>query len=327
MRMNLFTRKIEGMRIVFLVWLAIWTLAACSTGGKEDQGQAGDAAGSVLTESAETLTQDVPVAIYLEEDREILSRMLDTLAPYHADPIGNLVVRAGKLLTGTPYVAHTLEGDEETLVVNLRELDCTTYAENCLAIARTVRSEAPSFDRFLEELKTIRYRDGQLEGYPSRLHYFCDWIHNNAEKGMVRELLSGPAGERDSGSDGELLRKRIDFMSTHPESYLQLEQHPELVELIGIQEALINQRARYYIPEGQLDDFEEQLEEGDIAGITTDIEGLAIMHVVILVPEEDGIHLLHASSAAGKVILSEETLSDYLQHSQRATGIMVARPI
>ncbi|MGW8317562.1 MAG: N-acetylmuramoyl-L-alanine amidase-like domain-containing protein, partial [Bacteroidales bacterium] len=77
----------------------------------------------------------------------------------------------------------------------------------------------------------------------------------------------------------------------------------------------------------RLEAMGENLEEGDIAGITTDIEGLAIMHVVILVPANDGIHLMHASSAAGEVILSDETLSMYLQQHQRATGIMVARPI
>ena len=71
---------------------------------------------------------------------------------------------------------------------------------------------------------------------------------------------------------------------------------------------------------------EADLEEGDIVGITTDIEGLAVMHVGILLREEGRIHLMHASSTAGRVVISEEPLSGYLKNSERATGIMVARP-
>lgn len=302
-----------------MVFIAVLALMGCRTGGIEQRGSETDTGGSVQMDGGQNLHADLPAAIYLEADIEIFGRMLDSLAPHHADPIGSLVVRAGQLLIGTPYVAHTLEGEEETLVVNLRELDCTTYAENCLAIARTVRGEDPSFDRFLKELSTIRYRDGILDGYPSRLHYFCDWIHNNAEKGYVSECTS------DLG--GIPFRRRIDFMSTHPESYVQIEQNPSLVEPIREQEEQINLRDLYYIPEDRLDALQGGLKEGDIVGITTDIEGLAVMHVVILVPAADGMHLMHASSAAGKVTLSEGTLSSYLQQSQRATGIMVARPL
>jgi hypothetical protein len=36
---------------------------------------------------------------------------------------------------------------------------------------------------------------------------------------------------------------------------------------------------------------------------------------------------LHASSAAEKVVLSDETLEEYLLSSKSATGIVVARPL
>jgi hypothetical protein len=219
----------------------------------------------------------------------------------------------------TPYVAHTIERDSEVLVINLRELDCTTYAEYCLAIARTVQSGAPSFEKFQEELRFIRYRDGKVTGYPSRLHYFCDWIRNNDQKGLVEECAAQLGGTP--------LQKEINFMSTHPESYSRLDQDPSLVEIIREQETGINQRQLYYIPLDRLEEVENQLKEGDIVGITTDIEGLAVMHVGILVRVDQHIHLMHASSAAGMVVISENTLEEYLRHRKRATGIMVARPI
>ena len=33
-----------------------------------------------------------------------------------------------------------------------------------------------TFDDYKAELEKIRYRDGVIDGYASRLHYFCDWI-------------------------------------------------------------------------------------------------------------------------------------------------------
>jgi hypothetical protein len=83
----------------------------------------------------------------------------------------------------------------------------------------------------------------------------------------------------------------------------------------------------YYIPEEKLAEVENSLQDGDIAGITTTINGMDISHVVILQRVAGRIHILHASSAAKKVILSEETLDEYLKSSKSATGIMVARPL
>jgi len=290
--------------------LAAGILLSCRGGtGKQASQEAGN---------GQPVARTPVQAIYAEQDRELLEHFLEQLAPYSNETTGELVVRTGMLFLGTPYVAHTLERDEEVLVVNLRELDCTTYAENCLAIARTVRGDSPSFERFLEELQLVRYRDGKLDGYPSRLHYFCDWIHNNAQKGLITE----PA----SSLEGEPLTKEINFMSTHPGEYMQLAGDPGLVDILREQEGVINQRKMYYIPEERVEEVEVRLEEGDIVGITTDIEGLAVMHVGILVRTGDRIHLMHASSAAGKVVISEGTLYDYLNQSQRATGIMVARP-
>jgi hypothetical protein len=83
----------------------------------------------------------------------------------------------------------------------------------------------------------------------------------------------------------------------------------------------------YYIPKTKLVEFEDKLLDGDIAGITTDIEGLDISHTVLLIRKNNRIHLLHASSNAGKVVISEETLEDYLNNNRHSTGIMVARPL
>jgi len=67
--------------------------------------------------------------------------------------------------------------------------------------------------------------------------------------------------------------------------------------------------------------------EGDIVGITTKIEGFAIMHVGILIRLEGRFHLMHASSKAEKVVISLNTLEDYLLNRNSAGGFMLARPL
>jgi len=259
-------------------------------------------------------------AVMQPGDREIVEQIVEMFPDVHKVPAGSLMVKVGTYFQGTPYVAHTLETEgSEKLVVNLREMDCTTFVENCLALTRTLKSKAPGFDRFCAELQKIRYRDGRLNGYESRLHYFSDWIFNNDQKKIVKDVSREIAHT--------LMPNRVDFMSTHPESYLQLKDDTAMVRKIMQQEAEISFRAAFYIPKNKLRGLEELLRDGDIAGITTNITGLDISHVGILVNKAGRIHLLHASSALGKVVLSEETLEEYLMKSKSSTGIMVARPL
>jgi len=235
-------------------------------------------------------------------------------------PTSVLMVKLGTWFMETPYVAHTLEkGDEEQLVVNLRELDCTTLVENCLALAKTIQSGEHTFEQFTKELKNVRYRSGKIDGYPSRLHYTTDWIFDNQQKKLVRNL------SKEIGATP--YPKEINFMSTHPDSYRQLKDSSHLVEIIAQKERDINSRQHFYISEEKLAEVEDQLMDGDIVGITTSIEGLDISHMGILMRKAGRIHLLHASSAAEKVVLSEETLEEYLMNSKSTTGIMVARPL
>lgn len=252
-------------------------------------------------------------------DKNILSEILELLSAEKDAPTAVLMVKAGIFFKETPYIAHTLETSPEQLVINLREMDCTTFAENCLAIAKTIQSGQNTFEKFVTELKEIRYRDDKINGYPSRLHYFNDWIYDNQKKGFVKDVSKEIANTP--------YNKVVNFMSTHPASYKQLKDSSQLVQTIAKQEKEISARKLYYIPETKISEVENQLKEGDIAGITTSITGLDIAHVGILIRVDGHIHLLHASSMGEKVMVSKETLADYLLNSKSATGIMVARPL
>lgn len=255
---------------------------------------------------------------YEYKDKEILKDIFNQLKNMKDKNTAELVVAAGKYFIKAPYAAHTLETEPEQLVINLRGFDCTTYAENCLAIARTVKSGNLTFDTFSVELAKVRYRNNQINGYPSRLHYFSDWIYENDKKGIIRHV----SGEISC----ILFPLELDFMSTHPDSYKQLKTNRHFSSLIAKKETEINDRTMCFIPKNKVTEIEHKLKEGDIIGISTSIKGLDISHVGILVKKNGRIHLLHASSKVEKVIVSENTLEDYLNKQKSATGILVVRP-
>ena len=148
-------------------------------------------------------------------------------------------------MLGVPYVAGTLdEGKEENLVVHLDKVDCTTFVETVLALALADKDKERSFGSFKKALQHIRYRGGVLNGYPSRLHYFSEWIKDNERKGIVKERT-----DEFSTLQQEL---HLNFMSTHPDSYRQLKDNPSLVAEIERQEQALKGSVVNYIPKDQL---------------------------------------------------------------------------
>lgn len=234
--------------------------------------------------------------------------------------IGDAVIEIGKSFIGTDYVGGTLDKDfkNERLVINLTGLDCVTFVENCLTFARCVKKGKTTFDDYLAELQKIRYRDGVIDGYASRLHYFCDWIYNNEDKGIVKNITA------DIG--GVLYSKSINFMSTHTNSYKQLSNKTEL-EGIKASEEAINSRDYYYIPTKSISKAYDKLQSGDIIATTTNISGLDVTHTGYVYKDGGGTYFLHASSKSKEVIVSNEELQEYVVSDSKKTGIMVARPL
>ena len=266
-----------------------------------------------------SLTQTSGCSQALKDDQLILSNIFNELADKNNRPIGELVVETGKLLLETPYVAHTLEnGQEENLIVNLQEFDCTTFAENCLAISRCVKKGNTSFEEFKSELEQIRYRNGNRDGYCSRLHYFSEWINNNVKKEIV---------EIPTELQTDSVKEKVNFMSAHPESYVVLKENPELVKIISEQEQIISSQPKYVLSKAGIKEKEQLLEDGDIIGITTSIKGLDVVHVGIVITINGKKHLLHASTREMKVEISQLTIHEFLQQKKSYTGIIVARPV
>jgi hypothetical protein len=235
-------------------------------------------------------------------------------------PIGDVIVEVGKSFTGTDYVANALElPGEENLVVNLRGLDCVSFYENALVFARCIKKNRTSFEAYKQELQFIRYRAGVIDAYPSRLHYTSDYFHDNAQRG-VWKLVAKELG-------GELLRKKIDFMSTHPNAYRQLKEQPKFRVVIAEQEEAISARGTYVIQKERVASVADKIRNGDILGLTTAIDGLDCSHTGIACWQSGKLHLLHAPNVGHKVQISEKSLDEYLAGNKTQTGIMIARPL
>ena len=260
--------------------------------------------------------------IYTQKDVEIFKNLINKAQQdsLQNESIGKIIVEIGKQFIGTDYIAHSLEvGDKEDIVVNLRNFDCTTFLDNSLVLARLIKSNDTSFTDYTKELTKERYRNGKLNQYPSRLHYFTDWIYDAEKRGLIKNI------SKEIG--GKLYCKKIFFMSKNYKLYKQLSNENFFKE-IEQTENEINKRKYYYIPKEMKIKVEEKIRTGDLIAITTNIDGLDIAHVGIAIKMENRrIHYLHAPNVGQKVKISDKPLADYLMGNKSQTGIMVARAL
>jgi hypothetical protein len=223
-----------------------------------------------------------------------------------------------------PYVAHTLEvNDTEQLVVNTRQLDCTTFVETVTALTLCARQDKRSWADYTDVLRTLRYRGGVLDGYPSRLHYFTDWIVDKTAMNLVEEI------QQPNPPFYGWQHVKVNYMSCHPSSYKALKAHPEWIPVIREQEEKVTGRTFRYIPKAALQRdtkvLRDAIHDGDIIAITCKKKGLDIAHLGFAVWRSDGLHLLNASQLHKKVVVEPMTMYQYLQKHSTHTGIRIIR--
>lgn len=261
--------------------------------------------------------------IYTQKDVEVCNSKFQLAVDQKlsSKPINEVIAAIGKSFIGTDYVANTLEvGDKETLVINLTGLDCYIFLETSLVFARSIKSGKTTFEDYQTELEKIRYRNGELKDYPSRLHYFADWIYDMNKRGIGKDITKEIGGVP--------YKKKIDFMSTHSDSYKQLKNNPKFISQIEKTENEISARDYFYIPQNKIAMVESKIQSGDIIGITSNVEGLDIAHTGIAMRMDDGrIHFMHAPIVGMKVQITEKPLADYIKGNKKQTGIMVLRPL
>lgn len=244
---------------------------------------------------------------------------------WHRLPMGDRVARFGVALVGTPYKGFTLEIDNriECPSVNLLGLDCWTFFETAMGMARMLETPKKRYDPIdlLHEIKTTRYRQGRCTGnYLERLHYLADWYVDNDTRGTIDDLTRKLGGVR-------FQDRKITEMTQLWKSYRYLKHNPSLRTGMAQHEQRVARLPVTYIPKARVAAIENRLKNGDVIGIATNRHGGFCSHVGLAYKHRDGsMRLMHASSDAKKVII-DAPIHKYLYRYNKNAGILVGRPL
>ena len=271
---------------------------------------------------AEPPTEDAAEAEAPPDSSETIERYSELMAyargaQLHERPIGEILQELGLQFVGRPYIVGPLDGfGREVLICRLDRFDCFTFLEAMLAAARGVAVEDYSWDSYVRKTTEQRYRDGEMGDYCTRLHYYTEWIYDNEQKGIVRNITAELGGER--------LDKRYGFMSAHRGEYAPLESDSIYRCIRDVEDRLNEVIDYYYIPQNRIHEAYDGLQPGDLIATSTDIEGLDVTHTGMVYKGDDGsTGLLHASTNGGVKISPD--LQEYVQGVRVQTGIIVAR--
>jgi len=251
-------------------------------------------------------------------DGKIFQRLVEYAATAKLEEasMGKIVQSIAHQLLNSEYKAGLLDQfSQETLVVSLRQFDCLLFIENVLAIANNVATKNYNYQTYTKSLENQRYWNGEINGYCSRLHYFSDWINDNQRRGNIKNITTQLGSIKTS--------KKLNFMTTHRNSYKQLAKNDNNFKCIARVEQSLSSDFNY-IPTKNIKKIYSSLEPGDIVGVATNIPGLDFTHTGFVYRQSNGkVGLIHASPA-GKVVIAQD-LQNYIGNVDNAIGIVVSR--
>ena len=239
------------------------------------------------------------------------------------ESFGELVARTGAAQLGTPYYNHPQTTEPEHLSIALDTFQCVSFVESTMALSRCIWKNENNENCFIQEVKESRYRDGEVDGYASRLHYFFDWLTNNSERGRLTPLTRTLGGK-------EFKRRRqkklFSIMTSRPKRYPAL-LNPSIFHDIQSIENSLNSQHPYVLRGNQLTGLNKRLENGDVVAVVTNKRGILISHTGFILKNADGkARFLHASSYHERVVVSENDIADYISRNKNRLGILIYRP-
>ena len=257
-------------------------------------------------------------------NRAIFARVNQEVVQYKDSTLPSTMMAIARAMEGTPYVAGTLEQEPEALRVYLDKTDCILFVELCTAWAYTLHGQALpnkdaarcSYELLCNNIRELRYRNGIIQGYASRIHYTSEWIQQNERRGLMQELT------REAGEEHE---QTFSWMTRHYERYSALAHDTIACAEIGVVERRLTAAGPYYcISQEQLRTKQVQdfIRDGDIIGFVDTHEGLDIAHVALAAKEEGEWHFIHASMRGGKVMLEPTLLSEYAKNGIRLIRVL-----
>lgn len=241
-------------------------------------------------------------------------------------PSGERTIRVAREMIGIPYVNYTLEVDDhiESPVVNFKGMDCWTYYENALAIARMLRYKPAPYrpQDMLHMVEIERYRHGLCNGnYLSRMHHLEEVFADNQRRGYATNITSRLPG-------AVRLKREIQEMTVQWKNYRYLRSNPALLAPMAKIEAQISRLPVYHIPKSKVRAAENHLQNGDICAITTTWHTGYTSHVGLIIRINNRAYFAHATSDKdkGRMTIIDRPITDYLNQSSKHAGIIICRP-
>ncbi len=252
-------------------------------------------------------------------DTTVISQILDSASGRIFSTPEARTAYFGRQFIGRPYAAHTLELDPEMLTIRTDSLDCTTFVETAIALSLTIGEGRSSWRDFVYNLRRIRYRGGEVDGYPSRLHYISEWIVDNHYRGNLNDATT-------LFPRSNYILKSLDFMSSNRDRYHALDDNDNLQRIRRTEEGYRNHKFPYIkTVDLGLKANKQAFREGDIVALVSNIKNLDVAHMGIIVLVDGEPYLLHASSTGGIVEISSRPLAEFMKKNRNFIGVRVIR--
>lgn len=298
----------------------ITTLGLCACNGAALNDRLSDHAASGLDAAPAAQVESLVPAL-ADDQALLLKAWFDSAGPKrNKESFGKLVTRVARLQLGRLYVDPPQVHAPERLAVELETFQCVSFVESTLAVARCTWSDQRNGECFLRELQSFRYRNGIMEGYGSRLHYFTDWIDDNTRRGHFRNLSIELGGTAESFD--------FTFMTSHPLRYPALTDRRALAAVVAAEERLSG-RPHVVLDHAAVSANSHRLRSGDLVAIVSDkYPGLRIRHAGFIDRNAQGLpRLLHASSSHKRVMITAADIAGYMTTRPDRRGVVALRPL
>ena len=242
-------------------------------------------------------------------------------------PIGKRTLAFGTALVGTPYENYTLEIDDriESPSVNFHAMDCWTFYETSLAMARLIKNPPSLWTReaLLHYIELERYRGGRCDGtYVSRMHHLEEVFADNERRGLGKNVTASLGGIP--------LRRRVRYMQTQTavRNSRCLRNNPSMVTQMARVESHISTLPVTYIPNSKVASIESRIQDGDVLAIVTNWHSTYTSHVGLAKRDGATCRFMHACSSRskGRRCIVDARISQYLRQKSSNIGLIVFRP-
>ncbi len=217
-------------------------------------------------------------------------------------------IKIAEQFLGLPYKAFALSKENpEQLITDLSGFDCVTLFDNVYSLYTSKGKDSS----FINQLIKVRYFHPGRITYENRNHYFS----STAQKLMAEGLMIPITDEKYESYCTKKLNVLSKMLSKH--------HYQVSIDSVVQMENKFSSNKMPYFPTKNIPKILNHLNEGDVVLFLTNQSTMDFHHVGFLVKKGKDWHVLHASQLYKKVIVSPETLIEYMHKHPSFPGIQV----